>query len=401
MQSHNASRVLTINTGSSSLKAALYDMGDRESPILSTTVERIGLPASRMRVTDSRATTMLDHQGELPDQHAALSALFAWLAQQNLVAQIDVVGHRIVYGGRHYSGPAVVNPAMVNSLRDMIPLDPEHLPQAIGAIDFFSNRDPTLLQVACFDTAFHQHLPKVAQSYALPRHFYEDGIRRFGFHGLSYEYVVQALHELDGDLAGGRVIVAHLGNGASMAAINGGKCMDTSMGFTPNSGLVMGTRAGDIDSGVLLHLITNKRMTAQGLDTLINQQSGLLGVSGTSADMQELLAVQSNDPRAAEAIELFCYRAKKYLGAYVAALSGLDILIFTGGIGEHAAVVRERICAGLQCFGIQIDPGNNHNNAPIISSVGSRVKVRVIKTDEGLMIARHAAQLIRGNLSLH
>ena len=376
-------------------------MGDRESLVLSAAVERIGSSASHMRVTDSRATTLFDHQDELPNQHAALSALFAWLAQQNLDGQIDVVGHRIVYGGRHFSDPAEVNPAMVNSLRDMIPLDPEHLPQAIGAIDFFSTRDPTLLQVACFDTAFHQHLPKIAQSYALPRHFYEDGIRRFGFHGLSYEYIVQALQELDGDLAKGRVIVAHLGNGASMAAINGGKCVDTSMGFTPNSGLVMGTRAGDIDAGVLLHFITDERMTAQAIDTLINRQSGLLGVSGSSADMQELLDSQSNDPHAAEAIELFCYRARKYVGAYVAALGGVDILVFTGGIGEHAAVVRAHICAGLECFGIQIDPARNRDNAPTISSKSSRVKVRVIKTDEGLMIARHAAQLIRGNPAIH
>lgn len=387
-------RVLAINTGSSSLKAALYQMSEKEPLILSADVKRIGLPGSRMRITDGSGATLFERQAELSDHDAALQATFAWLEQHNLHHPMHCVGHRIVHGGNRYSEPHLVTPELVATLQELGPLVPDHLPQAIGGIQFVSRSFPTLRQVACFDTAFHRQMPRLSQMYALPGHFYDEGLKRFGFHGLSYEYITQELRRLDGALADGRIIVAHLGNGASMAAIQGGASMDTTMGFTPASGLVMGTRCGDIDPEAILYLIEERKMTPKAVNTLINQQSGLLGVSGTSGDMRDLVEKESADPRAAEAIELFCYRAKKYLGAYVAALGGLDILVFTGGIGIHAAAIRERICSGQDFLGILLDSACNRAHAPVISDDDSRVKVRVIKTDEELMIARHTLKFL-------
>lgn len=387
-------RVLAINTGSSSLKAALYQMSEKESLILSADVKRIGLPGSRMRVTDGSGATLFERQADLSDHEAALQATFGWLEQHNFHQPMHGVGHRIVHGGIRYSEPHLVTPEVVSALQDLGPMVPDHLPQAISGIQFVSRSFPALRQVACFDTAFHRQMPRLSQMYALPGHFHAEGLKRFGFHGLSYEYITQELRRLDDASANGRIIVAHLGNGASMTAIQGGASMDTTMGFTPASGLVMGTRCGDIDPEAILYLIEERKMTPQAVNTLINRQSGLLGVSGTSADMQDLLEKGSVDPRAAEAIELFCYRAKKYLGAYVAALGGLDILVFTGGIGIHAAAIRERICSGQDFLGILLDSARNRANAPVISRDESRVKVRVIKANEELMIARHTVELL-------
>ncbi len=239
----------------------------------------------------------------------------------------------------------------------------------------------------------------MAQLCPLPKHYYDEGVLRYGFHGLSYEYILSELPALDGELAGGRVIVAHLGNGASMAAIKGGKSLDTSMGFTPSAGLVMGSRSGDLDPGVLAYLSQEKGMAGSALSALINKQSGLLGVSGLSGDMRDLLEKEAVNPDAAAAIALYCYAAKKYVGAYAAVLGGLDILVFTAGVGEHAAPIRERICSGLEFLGIEIDPERNCANAPVVSSDESRVKVRVMTTNEDLMIARHAARLAGGDRS--
>ncbi|MEO6724404.1 MAG: acetate/propionate family kinase [Blastocatellia bacterium] len=387
-------RVLTINSGSSSLKAALYWMGEQESLRLSVEVSRIGSPmGSRLQITDASGETLLDRQNDLSDNNAALQELFAWLARQDEGQSLDAVGHRIVHGGHRYREPQLVTPELLAALQALMPLDPDHLSQAINGIKFVKSCFPALPQIACFDTAFHRQMPRVARMYALPHNFYDEGIQRLGFHGLSYEYITEQLRALDGAAADGRVIVAHLGNGASLAAIRGGKSIDTSMGFTPTEGLVMGTRAGDIDPGLLLYLIEEKKMTLEAIKTLINKQAGLLGVSGTSADMRDLLEREATDPHAAEAIDLFCYRAKKYLGAYAAALGGVEILVFTGGIGEHAAAIRERICAGLEFLGIKLDATRNQANAPVISGDDSRVKVRVIKTNEDLMIARHTIKL--------
>jgi acetate kinase len=270
---------------------------------------------------------------------------------------------------------------------------PDHLPQAIAAIRAVQRAYPLLPQVACFDTAFHRRMPRVAQIFALPRRFADDGVLRYGFHGLSYESIMQQLRALDGVAANGRVVIAHLGNGASMAAVRGGRGIDTTMGLTPTGGLVMGTRSGDLDPGVLLSLLQRERMVPTALNALVNRQAGLLGVSGISADMRDLLARQATDPAAAEAIELFCYQARKFLGALAAALGGLDTLVFTAGIGEHAAPIRERICAGLEFLGIRLDPERNRAHAPIISAEGSLVTVRVMTTDEDRMIARHTVQV--------
>ena len=394
--------VLTINSGSSSLKAALYWMGEQELLRLSVEVSRIGLhrdqrggfPGSRLQITDADGATLLDRQHDLPDHAAALQELFDWLTQQEAGQPPDAVGHRIVQGGHRYRNPQLITPELLAGLQNLTPLDPDHMPNVIHGIQFVTRRYPALLQVACFDTAFHSQMPKVARMYGLPRKFYDEGIARYGFHGLSYESITEQLRTLDGAAADGRVIVAHLGNGASLAAIRGGKSVDTSMGFTPTEGLVMGTRAGDLDPGLLLYLIEEKAMAPEAVRTLINKQAGLLGVSGTSADMRDLLEREATDPRAAEAIDLFCYRAKKYVGAYAAALGGVETLVFTGGIGERAAAIRARICAGLEFLGIKIDAARNQANAPVISGDDSLVKVRVIKTNEDLMIARHTTKLI-------
>jgi len=389
--------VLAINTGSSSLKAALYRMSESESLVLAVDVTRIGASGSRIRITDAAGDTVFDRQDVMRDHDAALQATFAWLEQHDSVRQVRGVGHRVVHGGERFSDPQLITPALMATLQDLAALAPDHLPQAISGIQFVTRSYPTLRQVACFDTAFHRGLPKRAQMYALPRHFYDEGLKRFGFHGLSYEYVTEALTRLDGALANGRLIVAHLGSGASIAAIRGGKSIDTTMGFTPASGLMMGTRCGDIDAEALLYLIEERKMTPKAVNTLINRQSGLLGVSDTSADMQELLDKEATDSRAAEAIGLFCYRARKYLGAYAAALGGLDILVFTGGIGEHASAIRERICSGLGFLGISLDPARNRTHAPVISADDSRVKVRVVNTNEELIIARHAVKVLSGS----
>jgi acetate kinase len=386
-------RVLTINSGSSSLKAAVYEMGAVEARLLSVEASRIGLSGSRVRISDAQGACLLD-RGHVPDHDDALMALLGWLDRNDALLRPDVVGHRVVHGGSHFREPTLVTPDLIAALEALLPIDPDHLPQAIRGIQAVGRAYPGLRQVACFDTGFHRELPAVARTYALPRSLARDGVIRYGFHGLSYEYVVRELRALVGAAADGRVIVAHLGGGASMAAIRGGRSIDTTMGFTPAGGLVMGTRPGDLDPGLLVYLIRQRHLTVEELGALINRQSGLVGVSGISEDMRDLLDQEARDPRAAEAVALFCYQAKKCLAAYAAALGGLDILVFTAGIGEHAAPVRERICAGLDFLGIELDAVRNAQHAPIISTDRSRVAVRVIKTNEELMVARHASRLV-------
>lgn len=387
-------RVLTINTGSSSLKAGLYHLGREETLVLSVQAERIGLSDGRLHGTDADGATVLEQRGDLPDHDAALEAMFAGLRSLGFDQALDAVGHRVVHGGSRYNEPHLVTPELVAALEELVPIDPNHLPQALGAIRAVGRAYPSLPQVACFDTAFHRRMPRPAQLYALPRHVLDAGVMRYGFHGLSYEYIVGELRAVAGAEADGRVIIAHLGNGASMAAVRGGVGVDTTMGFTPTGGLVMGTRTGDLDPGVLLHLLEARGLTPAALNELVNKQSGLLGVSGVGADMRDLLAKESTEPHAAEAVELFCYQARKFLGALAAVLGGLDTLIFTGGIGEHAASIRWRICAGLQFLGIELDPGRNHAHAAVISGDDGPVTVRVMRTDEDLMIARHTGDLL-------
>jgi acetate kinase len=389
-----AAHILTINTGSSSLKAALYHPGPTEELDLAVRVERIALPGSRLRISDARGTTLVDQRADLPNHDAAVQTLFEWLREQGLDKDLAAVGHRVVHGGRQYREPRLITAELIQAVQDLVPIDPQHLPQALDAIQTARRAFPSIPQVACFDTAFHRGMPRVAQVYALPRRFQDLGVLRYGFHGLSFEFIMYELSAVDPAAARGRIVIAHLGNGASMVAVRDGMGVDTTMGFTPTGGLVMGTRSGDLDPGVLVYLLQSQGMSPDALSKLVNQQAGLLGVSGISADMHDLLTREATDAYAAEAVDLFCYQARKFVGALAAVLGGLDTLIFTAGIGENAAPVRQRICAGLEFLGIELDARRNAANAPIISKDGRPVVVRVMKTDEDLMIARHTHRLI-------
>jgi acetate kinase len=388
-------RILTINSGSSSVKFGLYEMGETERLILSGSLERIGLRAGIYRINDSKAQPLVDEHINLPDHETALKQLFTWLEKHESGQKLDAVGHRVVHGGPKYYQPQQITPELIIELKELVYLAPDHLPHEIKAIQAISRNYPHLSQVACFDTAFHRHMPKLAQVIALPRHYQHEGLARYGFHGLSYEYILQELRKEAGDqTADGRLIIAHLGNGASMVAIHQGHSLDTTMGFTPAGGLIMGTRSGDLDPGILIYLLEERGLRPSDLNKLVNQEAGLLGVSGISSDMKDLLKAEENEAHARQAVDLFCYQASKHLGALAAVLGGLDNLIFTAGIGEHAPAVRERICQNLSFLGIVIDAQRNNSNRAIISPDNGPVTVRVMSTDEDLMIARHTQTLM-------
>jgi acetate kinase len=305
------------------------------------------------------------------------------------LAAVSAIGHRVVHGGLRYHTTQRVTDEMIAELRHFSPFVPDHLPSGIMLLETIGRECPRVPQVACFDTAFHRDLPRVAKLLPIPRRYDAEGIQRYGFHGLSYAYLMEELERVAGGAAAqGRVVLAHLGNGASMAAVRGGKCLDTTMAFTPTAGLVMSTRPGDLDPGLFTYLARVKGMTGEQFHQMINKQSGLLGVSETSPDIRDLLAREGADVRAAEAVALFCYQAKKWIGALAAALGGLDTLVFAGGIGENRAVVRARICDGLDFLGVELDPARNEAHAPVITRDGSRAVVRVMRTDEELYIAR-------------
>jgi acetate kinase len=392
--------ILTVNSGSSSLKLALYRMGAAEVLELSGRIERIGLRGSRFRIEDASGAPLVEDSLDLPDHDAALQRLFQWLEGHASDKGLDAVGHRVVHGGARYDRPHVITTELVAALADLVPLAPDHLPHELRAIRSFGRSYPHLKQVACFDTAFHRQMPEVAQMYPLPRYLWHAGAIRYGFHGLSYEYIMQELkREAGSKVADGRVVIAHLGNGASMVAVRNGQSLDTTMGLTPTGGLMMGTRSGDIDPGVILFLLQEQGMKASTVSDLVNEHAGLVGVSGISSDMRDLLRKEAENAHAAQAVALFCYQAKKYLGALTAVLGGLDTLIFTAGIGENAPTVRQRICQGLDYLGIWLDDGRNAANAPIISRVDSPVTVRIMRTDEELMIARHTRDAVADTFS--
>jgi acetate kinase len=387
-------RILTMNRGSATLKSTLYEIGVRKEALLSISVAYGGTTSARLKITDASSATLLDSSVKGRDSNAALEAIVAWLDKHQYLSGLQAAGHRLVHGGARYTEPQRVTPKFLSALKKLVPLDPDHLPAAIKGIQFVARKFPKLAQVACFDTAFHSPLPTVAKMYALPRRLYDANIRRYGFHGLSFEYIVGELRKLDPKLVAGCVIIAHLGSGASIVTLQNGNSTDTSMGFTPLEGLVMSTRSGDVDPGLLLYLLAQKKMSAKAAAALLNKQSGLLGVSTTTGDMRALLEKAKQDPHAAEAIDLFCYRAKKYIGAYAAALGGLDALIFTGGIGERAPAIREKICSGLEFLGIRLDAAQNAANAQVISTTASRVNIRVIQTNEDLMIVQHVLSVL-------
>ena len=389
------SSVLTMNGGSSSIKFALYQMGDPPQRGLHGKVDRIGLRGTNFEFSDPVRNQQDSRVIGDFDQQAAANFLFDWLDQQIGLASIKAVGHRVVNGGANYKEPQRVTKKMLDKLRVISAYAPEHLPSEISLIDLISERVPHLPQVACFDTAFHQDMPRIARILPIPRRFAEKGIERYGFHGLSYAFLLEELTRMDGaEAAQGRVILSHLGNGASLAAVRGGKSIDTSMGFTPAAGVPMSTRSGDLDPGLVWYLAKTENMTAQQFHKMVNHESGLLGVSETSSDLRDLLDREANDVRAAEAIALFCYQVKKWIGAFAAALGGLDTLVFAGGIGENAPVIRARICEGLGFLGVELDDIRNTAGAPVISTGAGRVKVRVIRTDEDIIIVKAVFRIL-------
>lgn len=382
------SQVLTINGGSSSIKFALFETGAVLHRTLSGSIERIGLPDAGFKVKSANPATSFTRRLGRPDRAKAVEVLMSWLAHDGAGLSLAAVGHRIVHGGPKYSAPRLLTPEVVEELRKLAPFDPEHLPQEILLVEALHQRFPALPQIACFDTAFHADMPRVARMLPIPRRYEAQGVRRYGFHGLSCAYLMQELERVAGaKAASGRVILAHLGSGASLAAVHRGRCLDTTMALTPASGLMMGTRCGDIDPGLPAFLARSEQMTAAQFDRMANHDSGLLGVSETSADMQDLLDRETADVRASEAVSLFCYQVKKGIGAYAAALGGLDTVIFAGGIGENAPPIRARICEGLGFLGVELDAARNAAHADLISADTGPVAVRVTRTDEEVMIA--------------
>ena len=384
-------RILCLNTGSSSLKFALYELGEHEVALATGAVEGIGDPDARLSLRKGTDTPAAEVTVEVPDGGAGIQTVLTALDAHQLPAP-DAVGHRLVHGGPLYRAPVRVDARVLEALKALVPFAPLHLPAEIGGIEAIARRFPDLPQVVCFDTTFHRDMPDVAQHFPLPGALWDAGIRRYGFHGLSYEYVVHAL----GAASRGRVVIAHLGSGASMAAVRDGRSVETTMGLTPTGGLMMGTRPGDLDPGVLLHLLATRQYDVDGLTRLVERESGLLGVSGLSADMRTLLAARDRDRNAARAVAMFCHRARREVGALAAVLGGLDSLVFTGGIGERSAEIRQEICRGLEHLGVVLDLDANRAHAPIVSPRGAACVVRVVETNEDLMVARHTRAVLQG-----
>ena len=382
--------ILAINAGSSSIKFALFEAAGSLRRAHAGEIERIGLPGPTWSVDggEARPVAAADHV-------EAADVLRRWIGEAIGSGSLAAIGHRVVHGGPNYHEPQPVTEAMLAELRRLSPFDPEHLPDEVRLVEEFRRRFPRLPQVACFDTGFHHDLPSVARILPIPRRYLAKGIRRYGFHGLSYAYLMEELERVAGRAAAqGRVILAHLGNGASLAAVCEGRPVDTSMAFTPAAGLPMSTRSGDLDPGLAWYLMRAEGIHPREFNEMVNRRSGLLGVSETSSDMRDLLAREAEDARAAEAIALFCYQARKWIGAFAAALGGLDTLVFAGGIGENAAAIRARICAGLGFLGVALDPERNAAGGPLVSANRAPAAVRVIRTDEESMIARMVGRIL-------
>jgi acetate kinase len=392
--------ILTINGGSSSIKFALFRAVNPPVPMTRGMVDRIGLPNSEMLITDASTQQPRRRTVHASDPRTCVGLITEWLEQQVGIGRLRAVGHRVVHGGKTYRKSQRVTTELLAELHRLCPYSPEHLPAEIALIESFRQYDSTLTQIACFDTAFHRDMPRVAQLLPIPRRYEKLGLQRYGFHGLSYAFLMRELRRIGGpgeDV--GRVILAHLGNGASMAAVKNGQAVDTTMGFTPASGLPMSRRSGDLDPGLVSYLARTEGMTVERFHRMVNAESGLLGISETSSDMRDLLMQEESDPRAAEAIALFCYQARKWIGALAAVLGGLDTLVFSAGIGENAPIIRARICAGLEFLGVVLDESANAANQPVISTDESRVKVRVMRTDEEREIAESVTQLL--NKGIH
>lgn len=388
--------ILTLNGGSSSIRFAVFEARNRLARRLEGKIDRIGMSGTQLGVTGAAGAPRAARMLTSGERARPTRFLLDWLEAQPMFGSLSAVGHRLVHGLR-YCEPERITPRLLGGLYRAMPYDPDHLPRELELIEEVRRRYPRLPQVACFDTAFHRAMPPVAKLLPIPRRYATRGVEHYGFHGLSYAYLMEELRRLEPGAALGRVVLAHLGSGASVAAVRGGKSVDTSMGFTPTGGLMMGTRTGDLDPGLVYYLARTERMTAARFQRMVNHESGLLGVSGTSADLRVLLAREGRDVRAQEALALFCYQAKKWIGAYAAVLGGIDTLVFAGGIGENSPVVRERICQGLGFLGIEIERRHNARSAPLISAAAARCKVRVIRTDEELMIARSVMRTLTTN----
>lgn len=387
--------ILILNGGSSSIKFALYNTDKKLENVLSGQISRIGLDNPEFTVTHKPSNKKTQITIDSTNFKEAAEGLVEWLKEQNYTDGIKCVGHRIVHGMEH-SRPEIIDEHLLTELHKIMEYDPDHLPAEIEMIALFKKQFPHFVQVACFDTSFHTTMPKYAKTFAIPKKYYNQGVKRYGFHGISYSYLMKELKTQNRAEADGKIILAHLGNGASLAAVKKGKCVDTSMGFTPTGGVVMSTRSGDLDPGVAWYLM-QQGIDAEEFNDVINHQSGLLGISGYSSDMQDLLEHQKSNKDAALAIEIFCYQIKKTIGAYTATLNGLDVLVFSGGIGENAPLIRKRICQGFDYLGIELDAGKNRKNKRIISTKNSKVKVYVIPTDEEIMMAALTAKLYQSS----
>ena len=386
--------ILVLNAGSSSLKFSVFGSGADLPPLVAGNLEELQGRA-RFRAKDATSAVVNEHawpDGSPPGHEGAIAFLLDWLRARADGGRLAAVGHRVVHGGSDYAVPVRVTAAVLARLERLVPLAPLHQPHNLLPMRILAARLPDLPQIACFDTGFHCVQSRVARAFALPRELSDAGVRRYGFHGLSYEYIASVLPQYDARAAAGRTIVLHLGNGASMCAMRAGKSVATTMGFTAIDGLPMGTRTGSLDPGVLLYLMNERGMDARAIEALIYKRSGLLGVSGMSSDMRELL--ESDHPHAREAVELFCYRIGRELGSLAAALGGLDALVFTAGIGEHAAPIRERVCRDALWVGLTLDPAANARHGPRISGPDSGVTAWVIATDEEQMIARHTHAML-------
>jgi acetate kinase len=394
--------ILCVNGGSSSIRFSVYvvdgeDRMDSEGlkSVLKGKIDRIGLDGATLTFSDNSTK----EEGQVPvagsGMQGAANFLMDWLEGRAGRSDFSAIGHRVVHGAAHRQ-PAIIDDELLAELERISGYDPDHLPGEIGLIRLFRKRDAGLRQVACFDTAFHTTMPRVARLMPLPRRYEGEGLQRYGFHGLSYSYIAEELYRVAGpEIAGGRVIMAHLGSGASLAAVKDGESVDTTMGFTPTGGIMMGTRSGDLDPGVIWWILKKEGLGAVQLSDLVNHQSGLLGVSGFSSDMQDLLSRESRDAAAAEAVEMFCYQIRKSIGAYAAVLEGVDALVFTGGIGERSPVIRSRVCAGMAYLGIALDQRANERNELLISRPEGLVRVYAIPTDEEKMIARQTLKLLK------
>ncbi|MCL4105678.1 UNVERIFIED_CONTAM: hypothetical protein GTU68_023745 [Idotea baltica] len=385
--------ILVINCGSSSIKFALYKVGKVLTRFLHGKLDRVGLSGTTLSFSSAEGPEQKNVSFPTPDDSSTAEAFINWLRKQEGFESVRAIGHRVVHGMKH-TQPEVVTPVLLDELHKISSYDPVHLSAEIELIEAFQRHYPELTQVACFDTAFHRAMPRVAKLLPIPLRYEAMGVERYGFHGLSYSYLMEELKRVDPVAVKGRVILAHLGNGASLAAVKDGKCIDTSMGFTPASGMMMSTRSGNLDPGLVNFLVRTEKMSPAQFDHLVNHESGLLGISGTSSDMRDLLKLENEDVRAAKSVELFCYQAKKWIGSYAAVLGGLDAIVFSGGIGENAPVIRERICKGLGFLGVELDSLRNATSSGLISPDFGKVSVRVIRTDEEQMIARSVRRVV-------